>query len=107
MASGLLEQVKGKLRITWEDAATDARIQNVIMPSAEADLRDLLGIDVEGFDFGEPGQENILFLAHCYYEWNDALDEFEGNYGPQIARCRERWMVRQYAEESQAPADVP
>ena len=102
---GLFDAVKRKLRVTYDDAETDARIRDEIIPSAIRDLTDLLGIDDDSFDFAEPGTENMLFLAWCYYEWNNAIDDFEANYAGQIARCREKWMVRQYVE-GQADADL-
>lgn len=103
----LFEQVKGKLCVTWDDARTDARIRNVIMPSAEQDLRDLLGIDDPEFSFADAGTENILFLAHCYYEWSNAADEFEEHYSSMIARCRRKWMVKQYVEGQKPSPGLP
>lgn len=102
----LFDQVKLKLRVTWDDAATNERIQNVVIPTAEQDLRDLLGIDDITFSFSDPGVENVLFLAYCYYEWNDAGDDFEEHYASKIARCRQKWMVKQYAQEQADASDL-
>lgn len=104
----LNEQVRRKLRVTWEgDEATDERIDTDIIPSAEAWLRFRLGIpDDEKFDFSGPGAENTLLLAYCYYLWNDAEDEFEGNYEALLAQTRRKWEVRQYVEGQEALADV-
>lgn len=85
------------------DGVARSRIEGEIIPSARADVANLLGIPDPDFDFSEPGTENSLFLAWCYYEWHDALDDFEANYGAQIARCREKWAVRQHAEEEGTP----
>lgn len=101
----LFEQCKRKLRITYDDIETNARIEDA-MGVAEAELIDLLGIDVEGFDFSKPSTENELFKAYVFYEYNDATDEFETNYAKQIARCRNKWMVKQYVEKQEAPADL-
>ena len=44
-ANSLNEQVRRKLRVTWEDDDdTNARIDNDIIPNAEQDLINLLGI---------------------------------------------------------------
>lgn len=102
----LKDQVRRKLRVTWSDAETDARIDTDIIPNAEQDMMSLLGIHEENYDFAEPGMENVLFLNHCWYQWEGALDEFEKNYAAQIGRCREKWMVKQHAEEQKASADV-
>lgn len=108
MSDDLLSQVYGKLRVTWSDEATDERIKEVIMPTAEADLRFKIGIP-EGveFDFATPGTENLLFLGHCYYQWNDADDEFGGNYAALLDQARRKWEVMQHAEEKAASADLP
>lgn len=99
--ASLVAQVRRKLRVTWDDDETSARISE-IAESAEQELRDLLGIpDGEAFDFSEPGAENALLLNRCWYEWEGALDEFRAAYSDAIGRCRERQMVRQYAEEEE------
>lgn len=106
MAATLKEQVMRKLRVTWEDEATSARIDDIIA-SAEADLRRRIGIpDSAVHDFSKPGAENILLLAYCYYMWNDAEDEFKANYEEEIAQTRRKWMVSQYAEEQESSDDA-
>lgn len=103
----LKDQVRRKLRVTWSDPETDARIDTDIIPTADADLRFKIGIpDDATFDFSAPGTENKLFLAHCYYQWNDAEDEFEGNYAADLAHARRKWEVLQHAQEEAASADV-
>lgn len=104
----LKEQVRRKLRVTWDgDDATDERIDTDIILTAEADLRFKIGIpDQEAFDFSKPGIENKLFLALCYYMWNDAEDEFEANYAADLAHARRKWEVSQYAEEQESSSDV-
>ena len=96
----LAEAVKRKLRITYSDPDTDERVSD-IMEQADADLRGLLGIDDADFSFEKPGTEQVLFLAYCFYEWNDALDDFGANYAEKVAQCRDRWLVSQYVEEKQ------
>ena len=100
----LIAQVKRKLRITYDDVDVNARIESDIIPNAEQEVKSLLGINDDTFSFAAPGTENMLYLAYCYYDWNDCVDDFESNYAAQIARCREKWMVRQYVEEQEATA---
>lgn len=100
----LAERVRRKLRITYSDPDTDERVDD-IMEQADADLRGLLGID-DDFSFEQPGTEQVLFLAYCFYEWNDALDDFGANYATKIAQCRDRWLVKQYVEEEQAASQL-
>lgn len=97
----LTAQVKRKLNITWEDSDTDARVADVAA-SADAHLRYLLGLTDAAFTFDTPGIENMLFLAHCFYEWNHALDEFDANYRPLIMQARAKYEAKQWGEEDGA-----
>lgn len=106
-ADSLAEQVMRKLfPVTMQDGGLDEsavkRIERDIIPSAKVEVAHLVGIDAEGFDFSQPGAENALLLSWCFYEWHDALDDFEANYAAQIARCREKWAVRAHVEEKAA-----
>lgn len=100
----LEDAVKLKLNITYSEPDTDARIDSITQ-MADAVLRDALGIDDASFTFETPGQEQALFLAFCFYEFNDALDDFYINYAEQMAQARNRWMVKQFVKEQEA-ADV-
>lgn len=103
MTERLIEQVKRKLNITWEDESTTARIEDIIQ-SAIPDLIHRLGIADPDFDFAEAGAENVLFLAYCLYEWNHTLNEFDNNYSNLIAQTRARHVVK-YHEKNGAVAD--
>ena len=105
MVETLLELAKRKLRITYTDEATDKRLEEII-EDAEAELSDSLGIHDAEFDFSAAGSERFLLINLIFYEFNQASDEFWVNYAGKIAQCREKWMVRQYAQESQVSADV-
>lgn len=101
----LTDSVRRKLRITYSDPDTDERI-NDIMGQADADVRGLLGIGDGDFSFEQAGPEQALYLAYCFYEWNDALDDFDANYAEKIAQCRDKWLVSQYVEEKQAASQL-
>lgn len=90
-------QVKRKLNITWEDAETDARVEEIIS-SAIPDLNFKLGITDDSFDYTTAGAANTLLLAYCLYEWNHALDEFDLNYSRMIAQARAKNAVEQYLD---------
>ena len=98
MSDALFDQVKRKLNITWSDDDTDARIHDIIN-SAEYALRHKLGT-VEDFDFAEVGQENMLFLSYCLYEWNHAVNEFDANYLNDILQLRQKHEVAAYEADS-------
>lgn len=95
----LVDKVRRKLRVIYRDDEVDERIAE-IMEQADLDLRSMLGITDSSFDFNGAGAERALYLAYCFYEWNDALDDFEVNYAEKIARCRDRWLAVEYAKEA-------
>ena len=103
----LRRQVRAKLRVTWSDDVTDSLLDEVVIPNAMAAIRSKVGIpDSVEHDFAEPGGENILLLAHCYYQWNDAEDDFDAHYAAEIAQARAMWEVRQLAGGKEADADL-
>ena len=95
----LVDKVRRKLRVTYRDDEVDERIDE-IMEQADADLRSMLAITERSFTFEDGGTEQALFLAYCFYEWNDALDDFEVNYADKIAKCRDRWLAVAYAQKA-------
>lgn len=95
----LVDKVRRKLRVTYHDDEVDERIDE-IMKQADADLRSMLAITERSFTFEDGGTEQALFLAYCFYEWNDALDDFEVNYAEKIAKCRDRWLAVEYAQKA-------
>lgn len=96
----LYGQVKRKLNVTWDDAETTARIEEII-ESAIPSLKHKLGITDSQFDFSKAGTENILFLAYCLYEWNHCANEFDVNYANDIAQVRARNDVAYYLANSE------
>lgn len=95
----LVDKVRRKLRVTYRDDEVGERIDE-IMEQADLDLRSMLGISESSFTFEDTGTEQALFLAYCFYEWNDALDDFEVNYAEKIAKCRDRWLAVEYAQKA-------
>ena len=100
----LLEQVKQKLNITWEDADTNALVKNIIN-SAIPTLKKKLGI-VGDFDFSVEGQENLLFKNYCLYEYNHSANEFDDNYSNEIAQVRAEHEVNNYLAENGGDLDA-
>lgn len=95
----LVEQVKDKCRITWQDEATDRAIKEEIIPSALSVVRFKVGIpDNVDFDFSAPGLEHRIFLNYCYYAWHDAEDDFAANFEADLAHARRIWEVRNATE---------
>lgn len=94
----LLGQVKRKLNITWEDAETNALVEELIA-SAIPTVKHKLGI-VGDFDFAVEGQENTLFRNYCLYEYNHCANEFDVNYSNEIAQLRAVHEVKNYVAEN-------
>lgn len=92
------ELVKRKLDITWSDEITDARVADLIA-NAQPTMRHKLGLP-DHYDFTAAGQEQVLFLAYCLYEWNQAVNEFDGNYLNDILQVRQKWEVAANADET-------
>lgn len=102
----LIDQVKRKLDITWVDEDTDRRVEDIIATVSPV-LRHKLGISDADFDFSKPGQENMLFLALCLYEWNHSANEFETNYANEIAQCQAMHEVAYFkAKEGDSDAEA-
>lgn len=100
----LMEQVKRKVNVTWEDNDTTARLEEIIN-SAIPYLIHRLGIADNDFDFSNAGLENTLFLSYCLYEWNHCLNEFEDNYANMIATARDKHRVDYYLKEAEESDD--
>lgn len=90
----LVAQVKRKLHITWDDEHTNAVVDDII-PTAKAVIIEKVGITDPDYNFTTPGPENLLFLALCFYLYNDAEDEFEANYFTEILQTRRKWELRE------------
>lgn len=87
----IIDAVRRKLNITWEDEGTDARIADVIAAVSPAlALRCALDVDHK-FSDGEP--EWALFLSACLYEFSDALDDFWENYASEISAAHLRNFI--------------
>lgn len=104
MSETLVQQVKRKLNVTWEDPTTNARVED-IMSSVTPWLKHKLGITDAAFDFSAVGVERDLFLACCLYEWNHIpRDEFEENYKHTIADARAIYSVAYYQNQQEMEA---
>lgn len=104
MTETLINQVRRKLNITWEDEETTARVTDIIN-SAIPSLKHKLGITDPDFDFSVSGTENMLFLAYCLYEFNHAKNEFDDNYRQDIAEVRAKNEVNYYLNNEGAESE--
>jgi hypothetical protein len=76
----LVDDLKHRLRITWDDE--DEYLRRLIDGSM-AYLSDLAGTSFDFFNEGPPKQ---LMLERCRYVYNNATDEFEINFNHELKR---------------------
>lgn len=80
----LAKELKGRLRITWEDDRTDMEISQIIDDTGSY-MNHLLGAEA---DYTAPGINHMLFIAYAMYLWNNCENEFEAAYLKDINRAR-------------------
>lgn len=98
MNETLLQQVKRKLNITWDDEDTNNRVSDIIGQATSVMLYKL-GITDAKFDFSDSGIANTLFLAYCLYLYNHCENEFDQNYLSDILQARAFFEVSQNETE--------
>ncbi|WP_439874852.1 head-tail connector protein [Bacillus mycoides] len=76
----LLEDVKSRLRITWNDE--DTQLLKTI-ERGKAYLQKLCGTS---FSFEEEDQVKQLLIERCRYEYNNALEDYEKNFRGELQR---------------------
>jgi len=78
----LLEQLKERLKITWDDE--DTLLINML-ERAEKSLNALMGVEL---DYSTPGPAQELLLERCRYDYNNALEYFEQNFARETLRLQ-------------------
>ncbi|MGG3650952.1 head-tail connector protein [Bacillus pseudomycoides] len=76
----LLEDVKSRLRITWNDE--DEQINKTIK-RGKAYLQKLCGTSIS---FDEEDEVKQMLIERCRYEYNNALEDFEKNFRGELQR---------------------
>lgn len=84
----LIDTVKNYLDITWDDAHTNTKISG-ILARAQAKLCAYAGTD--SIDFGDGTTEQQLLLDLCRYVYNNASEDFEQNYMPDLLMLRAKY----------------
>lgn len=95
----LVEEVKRKCKITWDDDDTEKEICEIV-EDADEKLRHMLGMrGATAEAFLEPGEARTLFKEYCMYCWNDVRDQFEINYKKEIIAERHKNEVKNFAKK--------
>nr|DAG11292.1 MAG TPA: Head Tail Connector Protein [Caudoviricetes sp.] len=76
----LLEEVKNYLDITWEDEATDQKVEGMIN-RGKARLEEIAGAPLS---FQIPGLPQSLLLDYCRYAYSNALEMFWKNFRDEL-----------------------
>lgn len=93
----LLDTLKIYLDITWQDALTDAKLDD-ILARAKAMLSQYAGAKLR-FDDGTAEQQLLLDL--CRYIWNNASEDFEANYLSDLLMLRAAHQVEAMNRETE------
>ena len=93
----LLDDLKTYLDIVWEDTHTDHKLAG-ILERAQTKVCAYAGQSV---DFGEGTEERQLLFDMCRYIYNNASEDFEANYLPDLVMIRAKYQVGGGNGESQ------
>lgn len=85
--TAVMAAVRRKLNVTWTDADTDARLQDVV-ETVSSRLASLLGYPSDHEFTNADGSAWGMFLNGCLYEFSDAWDDFTANYASEILSTR-------------------
>jgi hypothetical protein len=90
----MLNEVKRYLAITWNDADTDANIQDSINEGSQY-LSTLVGT---GIDFGSDLEAKALLKDYCRYTRNYSLEYFKTNFLSELLRLQLKYAITTDAE---------
>lgn len=93
----LIETLKTYLDITWDDPHTNAKLEG-ILARAQTKLCAYAGAQLT-FDDGSDEQQ--LLLDMCRYVYNNASEDFEENYLPDLLMLRAKYKTEAVADEGE------
>lgn len=99
MAVSLIETLKTYLDITWNDPHSNAKLEG-ILARAQAKLREYAGCSAEELTFEDNTAEQQLLLDLCRYIYNNASEDFEGNYREDLIMLRAKYAVEVTDDEN-------
>lgn len=79
-APSLFHEVRNYLDITWQDCEGDKKLEGIIARG----MAYLRGVAGGALDFEAEEKPKELLLEYCRYVRAGALDEFQGNYLPEL-----------------------
>lgn len=91
----LLNELKDKLNITWDEETTNRELNRLISRG----IKYFNELCEKEFTFEEDSKERELLMERCRYAWNSALDDFEINYKKELSRLIQSVALEQYVGE--------
>ena len=96
LPTGLLDEIKDYLDITWEDEATDRKYSGLIASGMNY-LNEKAG---EALDYTVDGEGLTLLKDYVRYARDGALDVFENNYLHLLLSMQNNRKVKAYAAKT-------
>lgn len=94
----LVSAVKSELQITWQDAATDAKITGYI----ERGMMRLQKIAGAALDFTTEDTPRQLLFDYCRYANSQALEVFEANFKSSLVNLNFEQKLAEYTDNHTA-----
>lgn len=91
----LLPGVKNNQDITWDDPAGDEKLAGIISRG----MAYLDDITATSLDYMAEDKPRELLMEYVRYARSNALDEFWGNYQPELLRLQIREELKQVDQE--------
>jgi len=95
MTAELLAEIKSYLNVTWDDDATDARINSF----AKRGVSYLDAIAGSFQDYEIDNKPKELLMEYCRYVWSDALSEFQTNYESELLSFQQACQIADSIDE--------
>lgn len=92
MSENLFNELKIYLDITWEDEATNRKL-NGIMERGKKYINGVAGLELD-FDVDDKPKE--LLFDYCRYVRSNALNEFQNNYLSELLTLQMREDIKRY-----------
>ncbi len=90
----LLEPLKSRLDITWDDPQTDTKLK-LMLEDGAVYLAERIGKET---DFSAPGDARALLFEYVRYARDQALDVFENNYRHMLIAAQDKRRIAYYEE---------
>lgn len=95
VSESLLQMVKTRLGITWQDEDTDRNLERIIEDGC-AYIDSKIGAAA---DYEQAGYPRTLLMEYARYARDEALDVFENNYLALLLAARDERQVQDCGEE--------